>query len=182
MESVGVNITSKEKLGKSLQGGKWRQVFGRCCDYCLLSKSRLRASFPVVQFGMIQSAHERGFWSVYGNSSISSHSYVQKPYVVDEEAEQCSSNSQHRQLLAMGNAQCFKIAAWAVPVMPKAVVTSRSSRLDVGLSVVQFISAEMHCCFCRQLISHQSLLSISEAEAFWLPFGVWVSGREKVFP
>lgn len=115
---------------------------------------------------MIQGAHERGFWSVYGNSSISSHSYVQKLYVADEEAEQRSSDSQHHQLLAMGNAQCFKIAGWAVPVMPEAVVTSRSSCLDVGSSAVQFISAEMRCCFCRQLTSHQSLLSISGAEAF----------------
>lgn len=37
-----------------------------------------------MQFGMKQlSPHKGFFWSFFGNSSISNHDYVKKPYVAD---------------------------------------------------------------------------------------------------
>lgn len=48
MGSVGVNINSREELGKWLQGEMLRKVFGRCCDCYRSSESRLPASFPVI--------------------------------------------------------------------------------------------------------------------------------------
>jgi len=48
MGSVGASTDSREKLGKWQRGGKWREVFGRCCDSSLWSETRLPASFPLV--------------------------------------------------------------------------------------------------------------------------------------